>query len=588
MAAIPIVMITINWGARSESLRQAHSSLNPGKSFLLQNAPLPVELGTLTLAQVAQWDTATPIALKVMPASNSQIARAGMLANTTHVRLDFQLKLTIGSASATCLEFRQLFSVGSGGVLMPSQYSFEDFSYVPSVNGPVRKPGISPNGRRSFLGACPLLTVMTTTVEVNCEFLDVTELWWATWAAKDKWGWYLDLDLGGRQERLRVLAWTSGTAPMLWFVAVSDQAATGAIATPAPARPGADVVFFRPPAGFNSFFYTSDEKGFLDKRHSDTTLFHLARWLLSPLPLAKFTAKKAKSSTGPPAELGLMSLRMQPASHAPSIDPKDPIDRIAQNVKEAFRPVGLEAALGKSKADDIAFLPLGFDGFSGPFVGGGYTALFKKNSLLPVISSARRTLWMRGTIGQRLTATPAFDRQIWLAGHSAANGAMFRSLGNNAVDIDRIISFDATPADKLLIPTGVPNVKNAVKARARLSKTLKVVFVTTPNMWSNKAAYSGIEKQLVATGADVTMLPLNNEWDAYWTHPPTATTNAHLFEVLREWDGLGLADSKRMGTVPGPQWLFWHEWAVHGGHAILASGRVDHIQTFFEDILNLQ
>jgi hypothetical protein len=167
---------------------------------------------------------------------------------------------------------------------------------------------------------------------------------------------------------------------------------------------------------------------------------------------------------------------------------------------------------------------------------------------------------------------------------------MFECLRNNAPDIDRIISNDASQAKYVLVPIGIPVVTAAANTRKKLGKTLKAVFVTTPNLWRDKPEYQGYERQLMATKADVAMLPLDTEWDAYWKHPPTATSNSHLFEVLREWENNGLAASKRFGTGPKDEkWLFWHEWAVHGGHIVFVPGSttVDHVQTFFEDILNM-
>ena len=100
------------------------------------------------------------------------------------------------------------------------------------------------------------------------------------------------------------------------------------------------------------------------------------------------------------------------------------------------------------------------------------------------------------------------------------------------------------------------------------------------------SAYEEIEKKIQQTKVDITMLPLNAEWDNYWTYPPTATTNPLLFEVLHDWDGNGLASSKRMGDGLARQWLFWHEWSVHGGHLVPASTSAQgYVKTFLEDVL---
>jgi hypothetical protein len=579
-----------------------HGSLNATKSFILTKAPLPVELGVLNAADVAQWDTATPTTLIVTPVANTYTANSVIPDTAALVRLDFRLQVTIGAATATCIEFRQLFAISAQGALLPNSYSFENIVYNPSTSGPVRATGVFPP-RRVFLGTCPLLSVTPGRVEINCEFADVTELWWANWAAKDEWGWYLDPDLGGRQELLRVMAWTSGTAPMLWFAAISPQSLTGNASPPQPSsRQGAEIIFFRAPAGFNSFRYSSDEKGFLDSNHGDRTMFHLARWMLSPLSWTQIEAKLKKRGSNPlPKEVELMSLRIKPDSPPPAILPKDPIDSIQKNFRRAFRPVCVEAALSRSPALDVALLPLGFDGGRDPPIPDGYTALLHRDALRDTVNSARALLWTRSAVGTSLTSTPSFDRQIWLAGNSGANDAMFRCLSANAADIDRVISFDATdgfPGQQLLPGTGVRAVAAAAKIRAKLGKTLRAVFVTTPHMWKTKDEYQKIETKLVATKADVVMLPPDSEWDTYWTYPPTSTSNPLLFEVLRAWDGNGLAASKRFGVmVPPPpagrvQWLFWHEWSVDGGHLVTVPGGAAgapptiQVKTFFEDVLN--
>jgi hypothetical protein len=592
-------VITLDWGARSEQLRALHAALGGKKSFLLVNAATPVALGTLTASQTTSWDTANVSALTVTWVSGTYKATVTVPGGVSHVRLDFDLSVTIGANTASCLEFRQLFAVGANGVLMPSQYSFHDHVFLagsgPGATSPIP---VRPPRRRTVLGACPLLSVTATSVTVNCEFLDVTELWWATWAAADVWGWYLDPDFHGRPDLLRVLAWTSGTAPMLWFVALSDKAADEAKTSP---RPGADIIFFRAQAGFNSFRYSSDEKGFLADKHRDTTMFHLGRWLLSPLTEPETVAKLAKTGTAAkPLGVKYAGIRLRPNTPPPAIVPKDPMDAVHSDVRLAFRPSCVHDALDHSPSPDVAFFPLGFDGggASDPYTrGGGYTALLRAGALREVLSSARALLWIRGALSRAETATPVFDRQIWLLANSAANRQLFNCLIANAADIDRIISLDATKFAEVLIPMGIPAIQAASVAPRKAGKTFKAVIVTTPNMWSGKTAYLEIEKKLLATKADVVMLPPTPEFDAYWQYPPTATSNPLLLEALRFWDGSGLLASRRFGTIRGPdgsgsQWLFWHEWSVDGGHldpppSGAASGSPPRVRTFFEDALRL-
>ena len=598
----------VDWGVRSEQLRARFADLGARKSFLLTGAPTPVTAVAVPPAQVAQWDAVAGTPLTVTPVPNTFRVNLTVPDTVTMLRLDFSLKVSVDGKTATCLEFHQLFQVGPGATLSPTQYAFTSVELTTGPGPGATAPLLVPTGgaNRIVLGACPLVRVTTTTVEVNCEFLDVTQLWWAIWAAKDNWGWYLDPDLGGRPDRLRVLAWTSGTAPMLWFVSVSDNAANGgaAPATGGGRAQGADVVFFRAPAGFNSFVYTADESGFKHAMHGDRTMFHLARWLLSPLPHAEMTAKLAKPSIGGrPDRVMFASMRLIPDNPAPAISPADPLDLIPSGpdgFRWAFRPIGVEEALKQSPSEDIAFLPLSFDGFEGPFVsGGGYTALLKKDGLADILNSARALLWMRGAIHRNATAAPTTERQIWLLANSGANGPMFGCLRGNMSAIDRVITCDATSNQGiLLLNPGVPAISAAAKARAKLQKAFKVVCVTTPNMWTGmkgktqKAAFLDIQKQVIATGAAVTFLPADAEWDDYWTHPPTASSNPLTFEVMKAWDGNGLTKSKQFGTVSGGrQWLFWHEWSVNGGHLEVSTGPTGatkvRVRTFFEDALKL-
>ncbi|MGH3679051.1 MAG: hypothetical protein ACRDT2_01810 [Natronosporangium sp.] len=582
--------VVIDWGARSEALRTRHAKLGAVRSFLLAAAPNPVALGTMAVTDTGvAWDLAPMAGLAVTPVAGQSRATATVPDGTRFLRLDFRLSATIGGASATVLEFRQLFEIGSGGALLPQRYSMEDVDWrAGSGTGspaPVRVLG----GRRSFLGTCPLLRVTAGRLEVNCEFVDVTALWWAHWAAGDTWGWYLDPTLAGAVHRLRVLAWTSGTLPMVWFAAVSAPAASTAAGGD---RPGADLVFYRPITGMNSFGYKPTAAGFLDSRHGDTTMFNLARWLLQPLRAdrlaAKFAATSGAAATGgaaKPAAVWYTGIRLLPSKRPPDIRPKDPLDLVQLDVRWAFRLAGIEGALARTPSPDVVYLPLGTPGE----VYGGAVA----RELTATLASAWAVLWLSGAVGRDLTATPAGSRQIWLGGHSAENRAMFQSLQANAAAVDRIISCDATPTKKLLFPEGVPTVTAAAKARSALGKKLAAFFVTTPNMWLTEATYQDIKKQLDGTKAAVTMLPLEAERVRYWQHPPTKSTNPHLFEVLAEWDGNGLASSQRFGTLKAPppaenrQWLLWHEWAVHGGHLVLDGATppaIDHVRTFLEDI----
>src|SRR5262249_27546964 len=110
---------------------------------------------------------------------------------------------------------------------------------------------------------------------INAEFVDATELWWAI--HKEEWNWYLNPALRGRPEHLRVLAWTGGGLPMIWFAVVPDAALKTLEPAAAPKdagggkagkeipstqdQPAADIVFFRPPPGINAFPYNPNADG---------------------------------------------------------------------------------------------------------------------------------------------------------------------------------------------------------------------------------------------------------------------------------------------------------------------------------------
>ncbi|NUS44730.1 MAG: hypothetical protein HOQ24_13710 [Mycobacteriaceae bacterium] len=593
---------------------------------MLANATSPVAVGIVDPAKAAQWDSGPLPQASVSPVPGTSKATVTFPDSVKLIRLDFELAVKIGSNTATCLAFHQLFSVAQGGSLAPTQYSFDkvDVRRGPA-SAPPHAPVVAASGRRSFVGGSPLVGVTPDTVTVNCEFLDVTELWWGTWAGRDDFGWYLNPAFGARPERLRVLAWTSGTAPMLWFVSVSDRALDGTAPPVGPDagegaatgadRPGADIVFFRAPAGFNAFFYTPDEKGFLaplhgtpTPRHLGTTMSHLARWLLTPQPPAVIAAELARTGGGgPPFNAELMGRRLVPATvPPPRIAPADPIDLMTHDFRWAFRPVGVEEALRRAPAEDIAIMPLSFDGFKGPFAeAGGYQAFLKPDTVEPVLRSVWDLLWMRNAVHAKDTATPRRNRQAWILGNSAANRSVAAALTQNPAAFDRMINCDATPKDDNLIPVVLPAIKKAKKAREDLKKPFRVVMVTTPNMWpadrthTEKANFLAVQGLIKATGATVAFLPDDAEWDAYWTYPPTAASNPLLFDVLSAWDKNGLTASKRFGTGKNiTQWLFWHEWSVDGGHLDTVPGSTpavgppspptQRVRGWLEDIVNIK
>jgi hypothetical protein len=569
----------VDWGARSRLLQSRLKSKIGDTSFWISPAKPPVALGLLKPNDVASWDMAGTAPIALAP-DKTPLSVVGIVpSGPAHVRLDFELVATAGGATQTVLAFKQLFLVDSNGSLVPSQFSFEDYVLAPSPSGPTRNKGGSVNGRRVFMGLHPLVVVSPGRVEINAEFVDVTELWWAI--RRDKLGWYLNPGLGGRQQHLRVLAWTGGGSPMLWFAVVPDAATktldpappTGDAKGAAPASgtaAAADLVFFRPPPGENSFPYSADRRGFLDPHHDEKTLFVLARYLLSPLPLATLTAMRGVNQPERLAD------QIQPTRFNPK-HPVDPID-IASGFPTAFRPAGLEAALNRVGAPHVLFLPLGFDATP------GYEAATKEG-LKATIASALHVLWNNCAIARDAAGAPDLGhRQLWLVGHSAGNRSLWDCLLSNAADVGRVISFDATPRSDNLAP-GINVIKRAAAARKRRQLTLDAFVITTPNMTNDNrwGLDDQTDRELRATGASVTVLPDFAERSSYWRLPPTTSTNPYLRYLLAQWTDAELAASAKRPH----RWnfLFFHELAVFGGHHVMPPTTPPTLRTFFQDAL---
>ena len=293
--------VLIDWGERSRNLHNRRQMIQKvsGSSFLLQPTTPPVQMGFLAGGPVG-WEKAPVTALVITTDVRKQTASCSVPDGLSFLRLDFDLLCTVAGQSANVLSFKQLFAISSpspiltgtaSGALMPLQYSIQDVVLTPSANGPIRVKGSSPIGWRTAVGLHPLLSFSgINRFTVNAEFVDVTELWWKV-HPDTNWGWYWHPDLKSRQEHLRVLAWTGGGNPMIWFVVIPDAAVPlkTKITSASVSGSAADIIYFRPPPGSNSFPYNATENGFAEKLHQDRTLVNLARYLLDPVPETTFS-----------------------------------------------------------------------------------------------------------------------------------------------------------------------------------------------------------------------------------------------------------------------------------------------------------
>jgi hypothetical protein len=628
--------VVIDWGARSRLLQSHLQTKLSTPSFWISPQQPPVALGTIDSGLINTWDTApvTPIELK--PSKQPLTVEGEIPPAPANVRLDVALTATIGSETRTTLAFHQLFlatsapDTASGVTLNPILHSMEDWTLAPRPSGPFHAPGTSMTGRRVFGSLHPLLEVRPGYINVNTEFVDATELWWAT--RHDEWGWYLNPELGGRQENLRVLAWTGGGMPMIWFAVVADAMAqnphaqsvplkekeeaggakTKKVSGPPPTpQTGADIVFFRPPPGDNTIDYTPDRKGFENKAHDGTTLHILARYLLSPLPATKFAVVASNSHIR-----GVSGLadQIQPRSRNPTVT-KDPMQQ-ASRLWDAFRPVGLEQALNATGAPHVLFLPLLTSEDKG-------SERVVQPDLKSTIASALNVLWNNGAVQYQASTSPDLSaRQLWLAGHSVGNVIMWACLSKNAVDVDRVISCDASPSSNL--NAGIKVVTETARKRKVINKKIEAFFITTPNLTRifaiktdptdkktllsvvGRGLDDKIDLDLRKTGAVVTLLPDFSERDSFWTIYPASEmrkNNPYLRYLLAQWSDaeINLAIEAAVGADPAKRkhfakftptldnwlFLFFHELAVAGGHLVPATtqGGDPIVRTLFQDAL---
>jgi hypothetical protein len=579
--------------------------MKPSFMLLAAGTP-PVALGWVAASDIATWETAVPVIVPVVRKGNEVSVEASLIPPTSvapgaagfsYMRFDFDLSLTAGGITSTILSFRQLLVIGPAGAIQPVQCAIRDSILTATPTGPRQGQG-NPVFVR-YTGLHPLLTIMGSQLSVNTEFVDLTELWWKL--RKDSLGWYCHPSLGGRQTKLRVLGWTTGGHPMLWFAVVPDALEHSMTRQP-PAvldvagavtkqRSSADLVFFRPPPGVNSFAYGAGANGLTDARHDDITLRILARYLLSPIPSDVFDALKA---SGKVKEADLLADQLQPQGISPAGAPlpPDPMD-MASGYPFAFRPVGLESAFNRGGGNGLLLLPLAAGDTARPYEG----------ALLPGLASSIQSclgmLWNNRAIDRSGRSLPQLGgRELWVAGHSSGNRSMWSCIQKNAGDITRIITFDPSPNENL--DAGLQTIGQAVRLRRKLGKTLEVTAIITPNLGQNRPKkpnaghpFQGLDDPtdlaLRQTKAVITVLPAFARRESYWNPLPVTAPYSFVQYLLAKWPTSLLTASAAKPT----RWhfLFFHEMAIFGGDLVfptpVAPGKAQppRVQTFFEQAL---
>ncbi|WP_157561073.1 hypothetical protein [Mycobacterium sp. E802] len=503
--------VIFDWMAPSATPRAKTTS---GQFWLQQNT-IPVKAAVVDVSRVAGWDTdllpALPVAA-VKPGTNTLSVPAA----ATRIRVDIELTVTASRVTKTGLAIRQLFNVGSG-VLLAAEHSVETRRWVRSSSGPTRVAAPGASSRRRIAGLHPLLAVTPQGFTVDARFVDLTELWWATHS--DRWGRYLHPAMNGRIENLRVLGWTGGDLPTIWFVVLSDLAvkslrsasvrpaggpADGGTGHTGPDRRPANIVWLRPAAGMNSFAYAPTVGGFESARHDDTTWYNLSRWLLSPVPKDKLSAV----SSLPLFEQVLDQMQRTTGSSS------RPVADAMANVW-SHRPVGLERILSRTGRADIVLLPLCADTVA------GFDAATRAG-LKPRVDAAIRLLWSTTAAGTSDNFPITEGRSLWAAAHSGANHALAATIHANGEELERVISHEASGPTKPL--DAVVAAMNKVSARRKSPKQpLDAVFVVTPHMTGNAAGLTPAVRAVIdATGARIRYLPDPAEAADFWRIPPVA------------------------------------------------------------------
>lgn len=593
------VDIIVEWGVHPARVGKSAQQVS---SFWLEPTASPVAIGIVQSA-AGGWPTATTTPVAFTRTTKTSVT-ARLPPGPVLLRLDFDLQTTISGNTKTVLAFRQTYYLEGNGDLVPLRFAFEEYTYQKGqASSPPKR--VTGKGFRRGRGRHPLLwhetdllpdpspkktprkkpTVARRTkrVFVNAEMVDATELWWAVHSKEDI-SQYLNPALKGRPEFLRVLAWTSGKLPMIWFAIVPDAALANT------ERPAADIVYIRPPPGANSFPYTPNAKGFTASQHTATTMQMLARYVLASQPLATLQAAGVTDAMTLRAFADQIFPNDRNASGNP--DPAHPAPFISY-FPTSFRPCWLEDSMNRAGAPHLLLLPLGTPDH-------GYPGTAEPG-LKTVVESAFLCLWNQCAIARDLPSTDSLlpfgedpdpvqtpsvqARKLWLVGHSRGNTLMASALATNARDVERVLTFSATPASNNLEPL-IGILRTAAATRKSAGKKLDVFVITAPDLthdWDLQTQSKGSGKSksvsatrcrgasmdpaharlLVATGADVTFLPAFADQRKHYTLAPATSMNQFLRNLLAQWGDDSIAESA--ATPNGWEFLFFHEYPVFAG-----------------------
>jgi hypothetical protein len=509
------------------------------------------------------------------------------------IAVDIELRVEVDSVRGTGLRLRQLFTVGAGGALLPSRYVRRDVTVTVVPGGGVK---IADRPAVELVGKHPLLTVTTEGLRLDAEFLDVTELWWqlrtahrTSPPAEPRGDWYVHSALGGRVDRLRILAATTpGKGPMLWMTWASRAAVEQA-------QKIQPLIFLIAPAWLNGglgFSYELSPAGLTSAAARGAPLLAVGRFLLSSIPSAQLDVVRKATPTLPEDQLWQLATDVLRATvpGMPGV-PKGALwpEKLLETGADGratpravlpllsdigHRPAGHEAAADDSGKPLVLVYPLGVKPAE-PYVS------VQQGGLAERMSSLVSTLFSAGAVASTATAAPTTDELI-LAGHSSGNLPMWLSLSNNGADVVKCVAFDAAaeavPESHLTeITTGVSR---------RKGKPVTLVLVTSPNSYGSIQGLSERATKVRAAmrgnpAAKLTVLPaIENQaefWDPRKVRPATQPTkNPLLRSMLAAWP-----DSEVTSAAGQRGWgfLFFHEFAAYGGQSVTKS--------FFREALDL-
>jgi hypothetical protein len=489
------------------------------------------------------------------------------------VRLTFSVRLHVGGHNEESLTVAQRLTVGGPGRLTPDAYEVPRYRLTVTDRGgntevAQKVPNWTPSGRvRRFFGHHPLVKVTGgSTVEVDTEFLDVTNLWWALHfricpnnieAGFNPW--YLEPTANPRPTRLRALLNTR-VSPMLWFATLPEAAGGEAAPPEKEALPeGTTVggyVFFRPIA--SAYAYASTDIGALtEPLHATKGMRNLCRFLLqghnrvqkgkiTGLPDWHQLLDHSTGTTNPLGAYGALPCGMEYA-----------LDRTAPRLLSETRNLRVLLMPVPDTGSE-----LGYGSIKGP-----------QNA--DRVSAALRLLWtlgMYGGLGQQLLRTgepePLVPPQpgstapargtlrvaddVWVGGFSSGGHALWALLGDpgNRASTSRVLVFDTVD-----FSLGQARILATAKARG---KRLQVRIVWSP--YSMGEPPEAFLKGVRAPGSQVTVLPKAGA--KYFRRPPNPD-NA--------WAEYVFADAKpwRDDMFPGRQMAeWWHQFVVFAGEEL--------------------